>query len=216
MESQQERIGSRYRPHARRRELLLPEIPNTFRIALAFAAGWISSTLFAAFMASSVSGTAAIASSAIAIALFLAAGFAYSRFAKARLASDAPVQQESESEANSVTRRSGANILSNGEEVPANREGGKSDCSSANPSRLASPAILTLDQRCEAYAQTHSLTPRQGEVLRLLADGLPTTTIADELYLSKDTVKTHTKAIYAKAGVHSRQELLAALYAQGE
>lgn len=78
------------------------------------------------------------------------------------------------------------------------------------------PASLTLDQRCEAYAREHALTPRQSDVLRLLAEGMQVADIAEELYLSKDTVKSHTKAIYAKADVHSRQELVAAVYALGE
>lgn len=78
------------------------------------------------------------------------------------------------------------------------------------------PLPPTLDQRCQAYASKYALTPRQGEVLRLLVEGMQVTDIAEELYLSKDTVKTHTKAIYAKADVHSRQELVAAVYALGE
>lgn len=182
----------------------MPKPPDNARPLLAFAAGWVSATLFSAFMARSVSGAMAIASSAIAIALFLTAGLAYSRFSKTQ---DAPGRRTGEGEAGSNAGR----IDPANPDTSADSEDGSS---TERKSNMAAPAPPTLDQRCEAYAHAHGLTPRQGEVLRLLADGLPTTAIADELYLSKDTVKTHTKAIYAKAGVHSRQELLAALYAQ--
>ncbi|WP_420484871.1 helix-turn-helix transcriptional regulator [Eggerthella lenta] len=32
--------------------------------------------------------------------------------------------------------------------------------------------------------------------------------VAEELVISKNTVRTHTKSIFAKTGVHSRQELI--------
>ncbi len=58
---------------------------------------------------------------------------------------------------------------------------------------------------------THSLTPRELEVLRLLAQGLDNTAIARRLVLTKRTVQNHVGNIYGKLGVASRTE--AALYA---
>lgn len=52
------------------------------------------------------------------------------------------------------------------------------------------------------------LTPREIEVFRLLIKGRSVPYIRDELVISRDTVATHVKHIYAKAQVHSRQELL--------
>ena len=50
------------------------------------------------------------------------------------------------------------------------------------------------------------LTPRELEVLQLLADGLPNKTIAARLGISEHTVKFHVNAILGKLGVQSRTE----------
>jgi LuxR family maltose regulon positive regulatory protein len=50
------------------------------------------------------------------------------------------------------------------------------------------------------------LTDREMEVLRLLHTELSGPEIAQELYVSVNTVKTHTKRIYDKLGTHSRYE----------
>jgi LuxR family maltose regulon positive regulatory protein len=51
-----------------------------------------------------------------------------------------------------------------------------------------------------------SLTERERDVLRFLASRLTVREIADELYLSVNTLKFHLKAIYRKLGVNSRAE----------
>ncbi len=48
------------------------------------------------------------------------------------------------------------------------------------------------------------LTPRELEVLRLVANGLDNLSIAAELGIARATVKHHLEAIYAKLGVHGR------------
>ncbi|MGM0768715.1 MAG: response regulator transcription factor [Pseudomonadota bacterium] len=53
------------------------------------------------------------------------------------------------------------------------------------------------------------LTPRQLEVLALLAEGLPNKRICQELNLTEHTVKTHLKAIFVHLGVHNRTECVA-------
>jgi LuxR family maltose regulon positive regulatory protein len=50
------------------------------------------------------------------------------------------------------------------------------------------------------------LSRRELEVLRLLATSLTGPEIAGELFISVNTVRTHTKSIYSKLGVHSRIE----------
>lgn len=50
------------------------------------------------------------------------------------------------------------------------------------------------------------LTPREQDVLALLAEGLPNKLIADRLGISERTVKFHVAAILSKFGVHSRTE----------
>jgi DNA-binding NarL/FixJ family response regulator len=48
------------------------------------------------------------------------------------------------------------------------------------------------------------LSERQHEVLALLAQGLPNETIAERLYISRNTVKFHVAAIYERLGVRNR------------
>ena len=54
-----------------------------------------------------------------------------------------------------------------------------------------------------------ALTPRQAEVLRLLEHGRSTTQIAEELHLSRETVRNHIRHILQALGVHSRLEAVA-------
>ena len=70
------------------------------------------------------------------------------------------------------------------------------------------PAVDPLDARCAQLSEQHGLSPRESEVLGLLARGRTATYIAGELYVSKETVKVHVRHIYEKLGVHSRTELL--------
>ena len=53
-----------------------------------------------------------------------------------------------------------------------------------------------------------ALTDREMEVLRLLNTGLTGPEIARELYVSINTVKTHTRRIYDKLEVHRRYEAI--------
>jgi DNA-binding CsgD family transcriptional regulator len=50
------------------------------------------------------------------------------------------------------------------------------------------------------------LTPREHEVLTLLADGLPNRDIAARLGVSEHTVKFHLGAIFGKLGASTRTE----------
>jgi DNA-binding NarL/FixJ family response regulator len=54
------------------------------------------------------------------------------------------------------------------------------------------------------------LTPREEEVVQLLAKGLRNKQIAGMLNISEDTVQSHVKSIFVKLGVHDRTEALVA------
>lgn len=53
-----------------------------------------------------------------------------------------------------------------------------------------------------------SLTQQEQTVLRMLATDLTLREIGQELYVSLNTIKTHTRAVYQKLGVSSRKEAL--------
>jgi ATP/maltotriose-dependent transcriptional regulator MalT len=53
------------------------------------------------------------------------------------------------------------------------------------------------------------LTPREREILGLLADGLTNREIADRLYLSHETIKWYNKQLYGKLGVSNRTQAAA-------
>ena len=53
------------------------------------------------------------------------------------------------------------------------------------------------------------ITDREREVLRLLQGTLSLRDIGRELYLSPNTIKTHTRALYRKLGVCDRQDAVA-------
>lgn len=62
--------------------------------------------------------------------------------------------------------------------------------------------------RIADIAEAHHLTQREREVTQLLAEGRDLAYICSELYLSRNTVKSYTKSIYAKLNIHSKQELI--------
>lgn len=55
------------------------------------------------------------------------------------------------------------------------------------------------------------LSPREQEVVRMVAQGHPNKIIADELSISSWTVGTHLRRIFAKLGVGSRAAMIARL-----
>lgn len=65
-----------------------------------------------------------------------------------------------------------------------------------------------VDQKCADLGTQYGLTPRELEIMQLLCKGRTKAYIAEKLYLTENTVKSHVKHIYAKLDVHSKQELL--------
>jgi PAS domain S-box-containing protein len=81
--------------------------------------------------------------------------------------------------------------------------------------------VLDLDTRpmrcgeagADAYAA--SLTPREREVVALVALGHRRREIADALFISESTVKTHVRNAMRKLAVHSQAQLVAVALARG-
>ncbi|MFI7445923.1 response regulator [Nonomuraea sp. NPDC049714] len=89
---------------------------------------------------------------------------------------------------------------------------------------LLAPAITRrlierFARRDEAKAALHrdlsELTPRELEVLRLLATGLTNAELADRLTISPTTVKTHVARILSKLGLRDRVQAVVVAYETG-
>lgn len=72
--------------------------------------------------------------------------------------------------------------------------------------RIVSPRERLI-VRCEQLAQEYGLTPRETEVLALIAQRKTRAEMEQELFLSQNTVKTHVRHVYAKLGVHSKADV---------
>jgi DNA-binding CsgD family transcriptional regulator len=59
------------------------------------------------------------------------------------------------------------------------------------------------------------LTPREREVLSLMARGLSNADVAVELFISEATVKTHLARVMMKLGVREKAQAVAAAYQTG-
>jgi DNA-binding NarL/FixJ family response regulator len=79
--------------------------------------------------------------------------------------------------------------------------------------QIARRAARQLDQRWPG--STLGLSQRESQVLGLLADGLSNASIASELLVGEETVKTHLRNIYRKLEVKTRGEAVAAALRQG-
>ncbi|MFI7382241.1 response regulator [Streptomyces sp. NPDC049813] len=59
------------------------------------------------------------------------------------------------------------------------------------------------------------MTPREREVLTLIGRGLPNRAIAEQLFISEATVKTHINNLFAKAGIRDRADAVRRAIAAG-
>ncbi len=77
----------------------------------------------------------------------------------------------------------------------------------------SSPAtpVQAVDVRaaaCNSIAQESGLTERERDVLELVSMGYTVQRIAEERGVSQNTVRTHTKGLYRKLDIHSKQEVI--------
>jgi two-component system, OmpR family, response regulator CssR len=65
------------------------------------------------------------------------------------------------------------------------------------------------------FPSSFALTPREVEVLYLLADGLGTSEIARRVFITPKTATTHIEHIFKKLGVHTRTQAVSLAYRHG-
>jgi DNA-binding NarL/FixJ family response regulator len=80
----------------------------------------------------------------------------------------------------------------------------------ARPTRAADLALTG-----EGYARSAALSPRERDVLALLADGLANKQIARRLGISPNTVKTHVQLLFEKLDASSRAEAVTTAVRRG-
>lgn len=67
--------------------------------------------------------------------------------------------------------------------------------------------VRHIDDQLPAYASAHNLSRREREVLALVIEGKDNRTIAQDLFLSEGTIKTHVHNIMRKTDTRTRDEL---------
>jgi DNA-binding NarL/FixJ family response regulator len=81
--------------------------------------------------------------------------------------------------------------------------------------RLISEFAAQRPTHSAAPATLRALTPREGEVLRLVTEGLSNQEIADRLVIAEETVKTHVSRMLSKLGLRDRTQAVIAAYESG-
>jgi len=94
--------------------------------------------------------------------------------------------------------------------------GGRTHLDPAVQQRLVTAALQTQHvTRNERDVLPDDLTPREAEVLKLIAAGLTNAEIAATLVVSNATVKTHINRIFPKTGAHDRAQAVRYAYQHG-
>ncbi|MEV5950223.1 response regulator transcription factor [Streptomyces sp. NPDC051993] len=75
--------------------------------------------------------------------------------------------------------------------------------------------VRTKPTPAAAQALPADITPREREVLTLIGQGLPNRAIAQQLFISEATVKTHINNLFAKADIHDRADAVRRAIAAG-
>ncbi|MBS5451367.1 MAG: helix-turn-helix transcriptional regulator [Coriobacteriia bacterium] len=79
------------------------------------------------------------------------------------------------------------------------------------PSNVRDSVVVVCDaipQRCASMRKLYGLSRRETDVLELIIRGRDTSHMAEALFVSENTVRSHCKNLYKKLGVHNRQQLL--------
>ncbi|MFK4791608.1 response regulator [Microbacterium sp. ZW T5_56] len=88
--------------------------------------------------------------------------------------------------------------------------GGQATFAAEVAARVVSATVSSVPTpAAQLRARFPDLTPREADVLALVADGLNNTEIAHRLFVGVSTVKTHINAIFAKLDIRDRAQVIA-------
>jgi DNA-binding CsgD family transcriptional regulator len=96
-------------------------------------------------------------------------------------------------------------ILALGYLVVVNLNLGRSQSTDASEQE---PTRLDMEQRLAKLNAQYKLSSREQEVLGYLANGHSASYVAEALCISRNSVKTHTRHVYEKLGIHKRDDLI--------
>ena len=82
--------------------------------------------------------------------------------------------------------------------------------------RQAAEAARSPLETCQELAPRYGLTEREVQICALLAQGHTLDAVADRLGLSANTVRSYSKDLYRKLGVHKKQEVVELVGRAGE
>lgn len=85
-----------------------------------------------------------------------------------------------------------------------------------DPAQPTTPALARATALAPAAPPGETLSKREREILRLVANGMSNREIAERLFLSHYTVETHVKRIYRKLAVSSRAMAVRTAMERGE
>lgn len=96
-----------------------------------------------------------------------------------------------------------------GEVGGADVDAGAADAiASVSPQAIEEALAASLSARLDALDLVDALSQREREVTLLLVRGYSVAAVSRELFISENTVRGHTKSIYRKLDVHSKQQLI--------
>jgi DNA-binding NarL/FixJ family response regulator len=139
--------------------------------------------------------------------------YALLRHAEALAGEDAAAAAAAAAEAMELTQAAGARPLQ--AEVDALIRRARLDPAAATNGDARESAAVAAEPGKPGPLARLGLTAREGEVLRLVADGRSNSQIAEALFISRKTASVHVSNILSKLGVSGRVEAAALAHRQG-
>lgn len=105
------------------------------------------------------------------------------------------------SEADASPAQVPAQVAESDEAAPTVSDAAVEPCSSSDRE-------LSLHERIALIDPSFGVSEREREIMELFAQGRSAVWIAEELFISRNTVRSHLRSVYTKLDVHTRQELI--------